>query len=86
MPCESIFASQDSAYKNKILSSNAAIKVAIEASNDNVWYKYIGENGILINVTDYQCSGPGNEVYKKAGFDKDVILSQIAKQIKALKI
>ena len=84
MPCESLFASQEKTYKNKVLLKNPMLKIAIEASNDNVWYKYIGEDGLLINVTDYQYSGSGTEVYQNAGFSKESIISKINKALKAL--
>lgn len=85
MPSESIFNAQDKTYKNKVLLKNPVLKIAIEASNDNLWYKYIGENGLLINVTDYQFSGSGSEVYKKAGFNAEEIILKINKTLKALK-
>ena len=84
MPCESIFVAQEKTYKNKVLMKNPLLKIAIEASNDNIWYKYIGENGILINVTNYQFSGSGSEVYQKAGFNKQDIVTKINKALKAL--
>ena len=84
MPCESIFASQDKTYKNKVLLKNPLLKVAIEASNDNIWYKYIGEKGLLVNITEYQYSGSGSDVYKNAGFNKETIISKINKALKAL--
>lgn len=85
MPCESIFNKQDKTYKNKVLLKNPSLKVAIEASNDNIWYKYVGENGVIINVTDFQYSGSGTEVYEKAGFNTADIISKINKALKALK-
>lgn len=85
MPCEKLFDSQEKIYKNKVLLKNPILKIAIEASNDNIWYKYIGEDGILINVTDFQYSGPGNEVYQKAGFNTENIIAKINKALKALK-
>lgn len=84
MPCESVFNQQDKTYKNKVLLKNPTLKIAIEASNDNLWYKYIGENGLLINVTDYQHSGSGTEVYQKAGFNATDIIAKINKSLKAL--
>ncbi len=82
MPCENIFAKQDKTYKSKVLLKSPALKVAIEASNDMMWHKYIGENGLLVNVSNYQTSGKGSEVYEKAGFTTDCILKQIAKNLK----
>lgn len=84
MPCEVIFNLQDKAYKNKVLLKNPTLKVVIEASNDNVWYKYIGENDVLINVTNFQYSGNGTEVYEKAGFNTADIITKINKALKAL--
>lgn len=84
IPSESVFASQEKTYKNKVLLKNPILKIAIEASNDNIWYKYIGEKGLLINVTDYQYSGSGSEVYQKAGFNTSDIISKINKGLKAL--
>lgn len=82
MPCESIFANQEISYKNKVLLKNAKLKVAIEASNDTLWYKYVGEDGLIVGVNDYQTSGNGKEVYKNAGFDADKIANKINKLIK----
>lgn len=82
MPCESLFATQDKTYKSKIRVKSPVLKVAIEASNDMMWHKYVGENGLLVNVTDYQTSGKGSEVYVNAGFSKENVLKQIAKKIK----
>lgn len=82
MPCESIFDQQDNTYKSKVRLEKAALRVAIEASNDNLWYKYVGPNGLIIGVHDYQGSGKGNEVYANAGFNIPNILKQIQKKLK----
>ena len=81
MPCIEVFEGQSSAYKNKVLQKNAKLKVAIEASNDNIWYKYVGDNGMVFGVNDYQGSGDGQEVYKKAGFTAKEIVRQITKRL-----
>ena len=82
MPCESVFDTQTTAYKNKVISKTTKLNIAIEASNDTLWYKYVGPDGLIINVTDYQTSGDGKEVYKNAGFDANKIKSKIEKMIK----
>lgn len=82
MPCESLFASQSTAYKNKVLLTNAKLKVAIEASNDPIWYKYVGTNGLVVSVDDYQTSGPSSEVYANAGYSAKNIVSLIKKKLK----
>ncbi len=79
MPCVEVFEKQSPAYKNKVLQVNAKLKVAIEASNDNVWFKYIGDNGLRIGVEDYMFSAKGEEVYEKAGFTTKEIVKKILK-------
>ena len=79
MPCISEFERQPESYKNKVLLKSPKLRIAIEATNDNVWYKYIGENGLFFGVFDYQCSGNGDEVYERAGFNEKTILSKIKK-------
>ena len=81
MPCIEVFEQQSSAYKNRVLQKSAKLRVAIEASNDKIWYKYVGDNGIVIGVSDYQVSGEGQEVYKKAGFNSKEIVKQITRKL-----
>ncbi|MBO5022152.1 MAG: transketolase [Clostridia bacterium] len=81
MPCIEVFEKQSYAYKNKVLQPNAKIRVAIEASNDAIWYKYIGTEGIFVGVNEYQGSGDGKEIYEKAGFAEKEIIKKITKKI-----
>ena len=76
MPSTQIFDRQSANYKNKVLPKDS-FKVAIEASNDNIWYKYVGDNGLVIGVTDYQGSGDGKQIYNKAGFNEKEIIRKI---------
>lgn len=80
MPCEKLFDTQNGNYKNKVLPKDT-LRVVIEASNDMVWHKYLSDNDVLINVTSYQKSGSGNEVYQNAGFDAEKIAKTIKKHL-----
>lgn len=68
VPCIEVFEKQTVAYKNKVINKDAALVLAIEASNDTKWLKIIGQNGAFFGVEEYQGSGEGEEVYAKAGF------------------
>ena len=81
MPCIELFERQSQAYKNKVLQKGAKLKVAIEASNDSIWYKYIGTEGLFVSVEDYQGSGKGEEIYNKAGFNSKEIVKNIIKKL-----
>lgn len=81
-PCIEEFERQTEQYKNSVLFKDVKARVAIEASSDNIWYKYIGEKGKVINVTQYGKSGRGSEVYKKYGFSVANIKKEILKILK----
>lgn len=81
-PCIEEFERQTEQYKNSVLFKDVKARVAIEASSDNIWYKYIGEKGKVINVTQFGKSGRGSEVYKKYGFSVANIKKEILKILK----
>lgn len=81
-PCLEEFEKQTEQYKNSVLFKDVKARVALEASSDNVWFKYVGEKGKVINVTQYGKSGRGSEVYKKYGFSVANIKKEILKILK----
>ena len=82
MPCFDLFEQQSPAYKDKVLQPNAKLHVAIEASNDAIWYKYLSPSDLRIELNDYMGSGKGEDLYQKAGFSTKQILKQINKKLK----
>lgn len=80
-PCVELFEEQSTAYKNKVLQKSARLRVAIEASNDNVWYKYVGDDGLVVGVSDYQKSADGKTIYNRAGFNEKDIIRAINKKL-----
>lgn len=82
VPNEKIFDSQTANYKSKVMLPAPILRVAIEATNDNIWYKYIGKDGLLVNINEYQYSGNGTEVYEKAGFEVANVVAKINKKLK----
>lgn len=82
MPCFEIFEKQSESYKEKVLQKHAKLKVAIEASSDTIWFKYLNENDVCVQVEDYMHSGEGELVYQKAGFTVKQIIKRISKKLK----
>ena len=78
-PCIEEFERQSEQYKNSVLFKDAKAKIAIEASADTIWYKYVGDKGKVINVTQFGKSGRGAEVYKKYGFSVSNIKKELSK-------
>ena len=81
MPCIEVFEEQSPSYQNKVLQKEAKLRVSIEASNDKVWYKYIGDEGLYIGVDKYMTSGEGSLVYEKAGFNVKEIVRKIQRKL-----
>ena len=82
MPCFEIFEKQSESYKEKVLQKHAKLKVAIEASSDTIWFKYLNEDDVCVQVEDYMHSGEGELVYQKAGFTVKQIIKRISKKLK----
>ncbi len=76
-PCFEQFEKQTANYKKGVLAQGAKLRVAIEASNDNIWYKYLGLEDLFIHVNKYGKSGKGEVVYSKYGFNTKDITKKI---------
>lgn len=82
VPSIELFEKQTEKYKNSILKNDIKIRVAVEASNDKVWYKYIGLNGLLFNINQFGVSGNSEEVKNHFNYNAKKLVAQIkAKKI-----
>ncbi len=75
-PCLEVFDKQTDAYKNSVLNGSK-LKVVIEASNDNVWYKYLSEKDLFINVDRFGESGSAHDLDRHFGFTTSAIVRRI---------
>ena len=82
MPSIELFESQSQFYKNKILGKNP--RVFIEASTSMNWYKFKEKNDTIIGIDTFGESGKGNDVLKHFGFDENLILNKILKDLKMM--
>ena len=73
MPCTQLFDKQDEGYKN-ILKKKFC--VCVEASSDNIWYKY-ANGGKVLKMNSFGASAPMEELYKKYGFTAENIINMI---------
>ena len=81
-PCLEEFERQTESYKNSTLIKECKYRFAIEASAENIWYKYVGNEGKVINLTKFGKSGKGSDIYKKYGFSVANIKKEIIKTAK----
>ncbi|AEO07915.1 transketolase [Buchnera aphidicola] len=76
MPSTNVFDRQDSTYKQSVLPSYVIKKVAIEASIEDFWYKYVGINGLIIGMKTFGASAPAEDLFKKFGFTIDNVVKK----------
>lgn len=76
MPSTSIFDKQDSVYKEQVLPKSAKF-VSIEAGVTDLWYKYIGSNGLAIGIDSFGESANASDLFDYFGLTPDKIINKI---------
>ncbi len=74
MPSMEIFDAQSDDYKESVLPKSVKKRVAIEAANADVWYKYVGLDGTTVGMTGFGASAPGGLLFEKFGFTVDNVV------------
>ena len=81
VPCVETFLTQSKQYQEKIMCENISTRIAIEASSDPVWYRFIGMNGLRFGVDEFGFSAKGEELYEKFGLTtKNIVKKILAKR------
>ena len=76
MPCCEIFDQQDAEYKESVLPTAVASRIAIEAGHPALWYRYTGLSGRVIGMNTYGESAPGADLFQHFGFTVDNVVEQ----------
>jgi transketolase len=81
MPSFRIYDEQSDEYKVKLLPEGTP-KLAIEAGATMGWYKYIGQNGVVIGLDRFGASAPGPIVLDKLGINVANVVEHAKKLVK----
>jgi transketolase len=79
MPSTDVFDAQDEAYKESVLPSTVRKRLAVEAAQQDYWYKYVGLDGAIIGMKTFGESAPGAVVMEHFGFTAKHIQEAIEK-------
>ena len=79
LPSWEIFEEQTEDYKNYVLPNNVRKRIAIEASCDFGWHKYVGLDGEVISVNCFGESAPAEQLFEKHGFTVENIVKHAKK-------
>ncbi len=68
MPCVELFEEQTAEYKESVLPASVTKRIAVEASSDQSWYRYVGIEGKIIGMTEFGKSAPYAKLFDYYGF------------------
>lgn len=77
MPSLELFEEQSDEYKESVLSKDIKNRIAIEASSEKAWYKYLGFDGLLVGMETFGKSAPAEDAFDYFGFTVDKILAKV---------
>ena len=75
MPCLEYFARQSEEYRNSVLPPGVP-RIAVEAAAPYSWYRWVGENGIIMGIERFGESAPYQRVYKEFGLTVEAVVAQ----------
>ncbi|GAB6038711.1 transketolase [Fundidesulfovibrio butyratiphilus] len=81
MPSMELFEEQPEDYKRQVLPPNVTARVAMEAGRPEMWYRYVGLDGLVIGLTHFGDSAPASELAKHYGFTPDQVAARIREHL-----
>ena len=66
MPSHEIFARQDQSYRDSVLPKGVK-RIAMEAAHPMSWYKWVGDDGVILGLERFGASAPAPTIYEHLG-------------------
>ncbi|MCB9229385.1 MAG: transketolase [Deltaproteobacteria bacterium] len=80
LPCWELFAEQDQAWQDAIMTRACHRRVSIEAGSSAGWERFIGMDGLAIGLNHFGASAPAHELEKKYGFTPEQVCGKIVER------
>ena len=77
LPCWELFDAQPQSYRDEVLPPGSAVRVAVEAGIGMGWERYVGSSGVIVCMTGFGASAPGNTLMEKFGFTTEQLVARI---------
>lgn len=81
MPSHELFARQDQAYRDSVLPKGIK-RVAIEAAHPMSWYRWVGDDGVILGIERFGASAPAAKIFTELGFTVDRIIETAKKLVR----
>ena len=79
MPSHELFARQNELYRNSVLPKGVK-RIAMEAAHPMSWYRWVGDDGVILGIERFGASAPAARIFTELGFTVDHIVNT-AKQL-----
>jgi transketolase len=80
MPSHELFARQDQAYRDSVLPKGVK-RIAIEAAHPMSWYRWVGDDGVIIGIERFGASAPAPVIYSHLGITADRVVEMAKKLV-----
>jgi len=80
MPSLELFARQDESYRNTVLPKGVK-RIAIEAAHPMSWYRWVGDDGVILGIERFGASAPAATIYTHLGITVDRMVDTAKKLV-----
>ena len=80
MPSHELFARQDEAYRTSVLPKGVK-RIAMEAAHPMSWYRWVGDDGVILGIERFGASAPAARIFTELGFTADRIVETAKKLV-----
>jgi transketolase len=74
MPSHELFARQDETYRNSVFPKGVK-RIAMEAAHPMSWYRWVGDDGVILGIERFGASAPAARIFTELGFTVDKIVA-----------
>jgi transketolase len=68
MPSWALFDRQPREYREQVLPPSVAARVAVEASSEAGWHRWVGSGGEIVAIGRFGASAPAKQIFDELGF------------------
>jgi transketolase len=80
MPSHELFARQDESYRNSVLPKGVR-RIAMEAAHPMSWYRWVGDDGVILGLERFGASAPAATIYTHLGITVDRMVDTAKKLV-----
>ncbi len=80
MPSHELFARQDETYRDSVLPK-AVKRIAMEAAHPMSWYRWVGDDGVILGIERFGASAPAATIYTHLGITVDRMVETAKKLV-----